>query len=72
MTYYKLLAPKHKGTVVRADGETQQKYVAGNGWIETGVMMQYFSDESDFYDNYIEITESEAMEIVNRKSSGSS
>lgn len=65
MTYYKLLSPKHKGTIVRADGENQQKYNQSKGWVDSGIMIQYFSDESDYYGNYVEITESEAMKIVN-------
>jgi hypothetical protein len=72
MTYYKLLSPKHKDTIVRTEGRSQQQYISGKGWVDSGIMIQYFSDESDFYGNYTEISESEAMEIVNRKGSGSS
>ena len=60
MTYYKLLDPKHKNTVVRAEGRSQQQFIPGRGWIESGIMLHYFSDESDTYDDYVEISKSEA------------
>lgn len=64
MTYYKLLDPKHKNTVVRADGRSQQKFCKDRGWVESGIMIQYFCDESDTYDMYEEITEQEALDLI--------
>lgn len=72
MTYYQLLSPKHKGIIVRADEAHHQKYDPDRGWVDSGIMIHYFSDESDFYGNYVEISESEAMEIVNGKGSAGS
>ena len=72
MIYYRLLSPKHKNFIVRAEGRSQQQYIEDKGWVDSGILIHYFSDESDFYGNYIEISESEAMEIVNGKGSAGS
>ncbi|OQB15005.1 MAG: hypothetical protein BWY15_00820 [Firmicutes bacterium ADurb.Bin193] len=67
MTYFKLLDPKHKNTIVRAEGSSQQKFCKGKGWVDSGIMMQYFApyDDNDLYNMYEEITEQEAMDLIN-------
>lgn len=57
-TYYKLLDIKHQGTIVRTMGRKQEIYdSAKKVWVRTGIMLEYFSDESDTYDMYEEIDE---------------
>lgn len=65
MKYYRLLDPKNKDTVVRAEGRSQQQFIKGRGWVESGIMITYFSDESDTYDMYEEISYEEAMKLIN-------
>lgn len=67
MTYFKLLDPKHENTIVRAEGRSQQQHIKGRGWVESGIMLHYFSDESDTYDEYEEISEDEALKIISQQ-----
>jgi hypothetical protein len=64
MNYYRLLAPKDDGTIVRTEGRSQQQYIQGRGWIESGIMLEYFWPESDIVENYEEITEQEAIKLI--------
>jgi hypothetical protein len=64
MTYCKLLDKKRAGTIVRADGAIQHQYVPGRGWVRSGVLIEYFNDESEYYDLYEDITEGEAMKLI--------
>ena len=63
--YYKLIDLKHKDQVVRAFGEKQQEYI-GNHWVDSAIMMHYFTDISPYYNLYEEISEKEAEAIVGR------
>lgn len=65
MTYYRLLDSAHANIVVRAEGRSQQEYVDGVGWVESGIMMKYFCDEDPLYDKYEEIPEEYALRIIN-------
>lgn len=65
MKYFKLLDPAHENTIVRAEGRSQQEYVVGQGWIESGILMEYFCDESPLYNMYEEITEEKMMRLIN-------
>jgi hypothetical protein len=64
VTYYKLTDLENEGTVVRARGRSQQKYIKDKGWIESGVMIKYFNTDSPYYDSYTEISEEEANNII--------
>jgi|LGVF01.2.fsa_nt_gb hypothetical protein len=66
--YFKLNDNKHKNVIVKADGRIQHRYDKKKGWIRTGIMLDYFSDESDTYDMYEEIKESEAFKLIGEKS----
>ena len=56
--YYKLLDKKHQGAIVRTMGRKQEIYdLTQKKWVRTGIMLEYFSDESDTYDMYEEIDE---------------
>jgi hypothetical protein len=67
MNYFKLIDREHYGTVVRAKGRSQQQHIHGHGWVESGIMILYFCDESEYYDLYEEITEDEAMKLIGAK-----
>jgi len=47
-----------------ANGRSQQKFTEEKGWIESGVMMMYFNTESTYYGSYSEISENEAMKLI--------
>lgn len=64
MKFYKLEDRENRGTVVRTEGRSQQKYIHGRGWVESGVMMKYFNDESPYYGSYSEISEEEANNLI--------
>lgn len=57
----------HKGSVVRGNGVRQEIY-AGGHWKPTGILLEYFSDESPLYEYYKQITESEALNAIRTKS----
>lgn len=64
MKYFKLLDPKHENVIVRANGRIQHEFVKGKGWVRSGIMIEYFCDESDTYGMYEEIAEQEAFRIT--------
>jgi len=63
-TYYRLLDPKRKGTIVKTDGNEQYLFDPKTGWIKTGVMLEYFWPDSDIYDRYEEISEQTARKLT--------
>lgn len=66
-TYYVLDDLENRGVVVRAEGRSQQRYIPDRGWVESGILMKYFNDESPCYDLYNIVTEEEAIEMINKK-----
>lgn len=65
MTYYKLLDKDHYGQIIKADGRKQYEYdLSTNQWVRSGIMLHYFSDESETYDMYEEISEKDALEQI--------
>ena len=63
--YVKLTDLKNRGTIVRCNGRIQHRYdVKTKEWVRSGILMEYFCDESPLYDCYEEISEEEAMEII--------
>lgn len=64
MKYYKLLDPENKGIIVRAEGKNQEEYVPQKGWVRSGILLHYFWPESDTYDMFEEISESEALQAI--------
>jgi hypothetical protein len=64
MRYYRLLDPKHKGTIVRGAGKIQEQFFPGKGWLRSGILLHYFSPESDTYDMYEEISEADALASI--------
>ena len=64
MKYYKLLDPKNKGKIARAEGRNQEEYVPRKGWVPSGILLHYFWPESDTYDQFEEISEAEALAAI--------
>lgn len=65
--YVRLMDNAHKDIVVRCEGRHWQQFVAGVGWKETGILIRYFSDESDLYEMYEEISAEQARELVEKQ-----
>jgi hypothetical protein len=64
VAYYKLTDLEYDGTVVRANGRSQQKFIKDKGWVESGVMIKYFNPDSPYYGSYTEISEEEAIKLI--------
>ena len=64
MKYFKLTDHQNRGTIVRAEGRSFQQFFPGRGWLESGIMMLYFNDDSPVYDAYVEISEEEALRLT--------
>lgn len=62
--YVTLTDRGRNGTIVKCDGRIQHEYVKGKGWVRSGVLMEYFCDESPLYELYREIPEEEALRII--------
>ena len=64
-TYFRLLDNNHKDVVVRADGPNQEEYDPNKReWVWSGIMIDYFSDDSDTYNMFEEISRDEALVVV--------
>ena len=61
--YVVLLAGKDNGKVVRMREEEWEIFKDGK-WIQTGIMILYFNDSDPLYDQYKEISEKEALEMI--------
>ena len=64
--YLLLKDREHAGQIVRVVGRVQQEYL-GNKWVDSAIMMHYFTDISPLYDLYEEITEEEAGRILGKE-----
>ena len=63
--YYRLLDQTYNGFIVRSKNRKDEYFNADDkSWHETGLMVRYYSDESDQYGMYEEITEKEALETI--------
>ena len=61
--YVRLTDREHLNNIVRCRGENWERYVDGE-WKQTGILIEYFCDESPLYEMYEEISEKEAMKII--------
>ncbi|MHB8063520.1 MAG: hypothetical protein ACYDG2_12965 [Ruminiclostridium sp.] len=61
--YIKLLDPEHSGTIVKSLGRESFIY-KNKQWIRSGILTHYFFPESDLYDRYDEISEEEALKLI--------
>lgn len=63
--YVVLTDSVRRGTIVKMIGQNHYKYKDGI-WIETGIMMDYFDDESPAFELYREISEEEATKLISQ------
>lgn len=63
--YYQLLDKKNKGKIVKADGRFQYEFNRDSKiWIRSGIMLDYFSDESDKYNMFVELSAVEVQKVT--------
>ena len=61
--YIRLTDREHLNNVVRCQGRLWERNVDGE-WKQTGILIEYFCDESPLYNCYEEISEEEALKII--------
>lgn len=62
--YIMLTDNERDGTIIKCCGRKHYIYKDGE-WVRTGIMVNYFCDESPYYDLYKEITKEEAEKLIN-------
>lgn len=63
--YVELTDNINRGIIVKMNGRYHYEYDREKkDWIRSGIMMEYFCDESPAYGSYREITEEEAMKLI--------
>lgn len=63
--YVVLTDNQNRGIVVRCNGRIQHRYdTEKKEWIRSGILLEYFCDESPLYNCYEEITEEQALELI--------
>lgn len=68
MIYVKLLDKVNKDTVIKIDGRTQYEYIFGpEKWEITTILIHYMIEISDLYEQYQEISEKEAFQLIEKK-----
>lgn len=68
MIYVKLLDKVNKDTVIKIDGRTQYEYILGpEKWEITTMLIHYMIEISDLYEQYQEISEKEAFQLIEKK-----
>lgn len=70
MKYYRLLDKEKNGTIIKIENQSQYEFDSVKGWVLTSIMLRYWSDMSDFYDMYEEISEKEAVALTSVSDSG--
>ena len=70
MKYYRLLDKENNGTIIKIDNQSQYEFDSLKGWVLTSVMLRYWSDSSDTYDMYEEISEKEAITLTSVSDNG--
>lgn len=64
-TFYRLLDSDYFGTIVKVFGKDVFRFDRElKDWKETGLMILFYSDESDKYGLYEEITEEQAEKYI--------
>lgn len=68
MIYVKLLDKVNKDTVIKIDGRTQYEYIFGpEKWEITTMLIHYMIEISNLYEQYQEISEKEAFQLIEKK-----
>ncbi|MBL1225377.1 hypothetical protein [Enterococcus sp. BWR-S5] len=64
-TFYRLLDSDYFGTIIKVSGKNVFRFdLELNDWKETGLMILFYSDESDKYELYEEISEEQANDFI--------
>ncbi|WP_442759841.1 hypothetical protein [Enterococcus italicus] len=66
-TYYKLTSLDYNGTIIRINTENHHEDYFNTKekvWKPIGIMIRYFSPDSDIYEMYEELPKKEVMEAV--------
>jgi hypothetical protein len=64
--YVKLLDHPNTGTIMLLDGRIQYVFLWGRGWVRSAYMLKYQHPDSEYKDDYEEITEEEALGVADR------
>lgn len=68
MIYVRLLDKVNKDTVIKIDGRTQYEYILGSEkWEITTMLIHYMIEISNLYEQYQEISEKEAFQLIEKK-----
>lgn len=68
--YIKLTDKENYNMLIKTEGRMQYRYIYGkNEWNRTGILMQYHDERSKKYDLYEEISEKEALQIIDTQRS---
>lgn len=63
--YVVLTDNQNRGTVVKCNGRIQHRYdKERKKWIRSGILLEYFCDESPLYNCYEEISEEQALKTI--------
>lgn len=66
--YIKLLDEINYGMIIKAEGRKQYRFIFGlNEWKRTGILLEYYTEESDKYEKLIEVSEEEAYIYIERQ-----
>lgn len=63
--YVVLMDNIRKGTIIKMSGRKHYRYSDGE-WKRTGIMTDYFIDDSPVFELYKEISEEEANKLINK------
>lgn len=65
--YFILTDKENYGTVIGGKNGKHYQYVSNKKeWVRTGIMLEYYCDESPLYEMYEEISKEKAMELINK------
>lgn len=67
--YIRLLDDFNKDNIIKIEDRNQFVYVYGanEGWIRTGIMIEYYNELDEKYQKYVEISQNEAIELINKQ-----
>lgn len=68
MKYYKLLDKLNRNEVVKSESKREYGYFFGEEcWKPTTIMAEYHWGDNDVYGEYVEITEAEALDLIDEQ-----
>lgn len=66
MKYYLLSDDENGLKLAKDDGESEYEYVKGEGFVESGILLDYMWPDAPAFGQYKEISEAEAKEFIKR------